>query len=134
MAVTRVWTDRSDYCRYQQGYSVIAVTGTLDAGSSGAQVVVALNRTDAYGQLATQTVMASGTTFTATFDLASAAVNDTNGINRAVQGDYTVTATQGGVTFSAPLTVSLVSVADLRKKWCYGQTLYASEVVLPKAQ
>jgi hypothetical protein len=141
MAVTALWANRSEYCRYQRDLSLIGIRGTLDSGHADAPVVVSLavylTRSGVYAQVAQQTVTASGTDFAATFDLNGPLMQDQYGINRAIAGDYQIIASDGDVSTPAAsidTVVSLVTAQDMRRKWAYGQTLFASEVVLPVQQ
>ena len=80
----------------------------------------------------------SGSTVTTTFDIRAA--QDLNGFVNArhsmVEGDYSivVTTTTPGVTAQANTTVSIITVEEMKQRWCYGAPLIAYEQLAPKLQ
>ena len=80
----------------------------------------------------------SGTTVTTTFDVRAA--QDANGFINArhsmVEGDYNIiaTTTTQGVTAQANTTVTIMTVEEMKQRWCYGAPLIAFEQLMPKLQ
>jgi hypothetical protein len=76
---------------------------------------------------------------TTTFDLTS--IKDADGIPLAIRGDYQVDAypTADADTATAPMAtaairIALITAEEMRKGYCFGTPLYASDMPMPKRQ
>src|SRR6266566_78443 len=135
MAAINIGTDSWDYSRYDPAYSTVHVYGAVDLAHQNQTCTVTLARNDVYGTLATHVIPNVGAIFSIDFDLNSSEMQDSDGVNRAVQGDYTVTATLAdSTTTNLQITVSIISVRQIRDQWMYGITALSSEVVMPRQQ
>lgn len=135
MAILNLGTNAKDYSKYDPDLDVIHVYGSVDTAYQNQTCTVTLSRNDVYGLLATHTIPGIGASFYTEFDLNSSEMEDSDGINRCVQGDYTIKATLADSN-SAQLgiSVSIVSVSELRNRWLYGLTTLSSEIVMPRQQ
>lgn len=130
-----IGTDQLDYSKYDPTCSTIRVYGAVDLAHQAQDCTVSLVRSDAYGTLASHIIHNVGASFRTDFDLNSNEMQDADGINRAIQGDYTIVVTLADTTTqSLPITVSICSVNELRNRWLYGLTTLSSEIILPRIQ
>jgi len=135
MVALSIGLSGTNFSKYDPECSTIQVWGAVDSGHQHQNCTVSLLRNDVYGLVVSHVLPNIGATWTTSFDLNSSEVNDSDGINRVVEGDYTVTATLADTTtVSLPCTISIVSVRELRHKWLYGLTTLSSEVILPRQQ
>lgn len=142
-AILVVSTDASEYSRYgvDPGEHQVTVRFLPQGPAAGDVFSVSLLRKDGYGAVATRDYTWLGTERASigslTFDLVTDCF-DTNGIYRAVQGDYTasvVLPADPTVTATSDMfAVSLIGVQEMKRTWLYGMNLLASEIKLPRQQ
>lgn len=127
--VSRIKTDRQNYCRYDAQCDTITASLYLSNAIAGDSVSVTLERLDGYGVV--QTKVLTVTTNGEPFQRISLRLEDCFDptlphIYRARAGQYVVRA--GGMS-SPPFSVSLVSVRRLRDDLCKGLPLLTGETV-----
>lgn len=135
VAALKVIIDREEYSRFEPSRSVVRArvlpspaTGLADA------VTVDLCRKDGI-VLATQTVLFAGDQLKGAvvmFQLAD--IKSSDGYPTVVRGDYTIKATCGDVSGSAPFIVSIITVEELKAGYCRGMSLYSREIMAPRKQ
>lgn len=137
MALTaiNIQTNRYEYSRFEDGKSTVRVriVPTPATGLVQESVVVDLLRGSQI--VSTQTVVLDGAYpkgQIVEFDLTSIA--DSDGIPLCTRGKYTVRATQETVQASAAILVSIITVDEMRRNYCFGAPLYNYETMVPKKQ
>lgn len=149
MSVTTatIKSNLSEYCQYSpEANTIIAVmspaAGALINGEVFTFSVVrksATNWPDPYKAVMTKTVITNAqdiasNTVTCTFQLGVDDI-DRDGISRAISGTYDLVVSNAtGMTCSKSIRIVLVTVAEMRRDWCFGAALRSSEVLLPRFQ
>ncbi len=139
MAITAltVRIDRDEYSRYWPGLETVQVTVEATGATAGDQLTWTLDRAGADAPAQTgQLIWPPGAPPRVAFTIDLRQGQDADGLNWAVQGDYTVgvTAPTGLLARSPTFAVSIVPAVELRDFWCYGVPFTAAEVFLPVQQ
>ena len=136
LTALNIRTDRGEYSRFESDRATILVRvlPTPAADLVDETVTVSLRRKN--GLLMQQVAVTLSGAYpkgeTVAFDLRE--ILDADGIPICLRGDYYVEAVQGELSASAPLRVSIITVDAMKRDYCLGLPLYASEVLAPVKQ
>ena len=124
-------TDKTEYSKYHPELRTIAV---LIVSEFALESVISLERLDGYGPVSSKPHLLTYGAQTVSFDLIDDC-KDTDGVNRAVMGDYVVRLVANNqVLESNKFAVSIVPIKELKERYCFGMTFYSSEILEAKVQ
>lgn len=137
MALTslKLLTDRSEYSRFEPSRSKVRVrilpTPAVDLVNEA--VTVSLRRG---GLLIQQQDITLNGSYPkgqiVEFDLT--AIKDEDGLPLCIRGNYNIEAKQGTVSAGSSFRVSIITVEEMKKGYCFGAPLYSSDTPAPKKQ
>lgn len=115
-----------EYCKYDPLLAVLNAAITTD-GTSGDTLTWTISRLDGFGLIATGNIVLSGPNTSIIVDLRG--VLDPDGINWITAGNYNLNVVGGSVSVDTPFLVSLIPVEEFKRKWIFGLSLEASDIL-----
>lgn len=121
--------DKEEYSRYDTALSMITAQLISTGGVGGDIFTWFVERTDGFGVVATGSVSWTSPLQTLIVDLNS--FQDIDGFNFATSGDYLFRVSSGSSVGVAPFYLALISVDEFKRRWIYGVSLEASDLLSP---
>lgn len=133
MAITalQLYLNRTEFSRFEPSRKVasIRVVPTPATGLTGEEVAIAFCRHDGI-ELARQTITLTGDYpkgIMVVFDISE--ISDADGFPVCIRGNYSITASCGGVLASAIIKVALITADEMKASYCAGLPLYFRETM-----
>lgn len=129
----KVFTNLTEYSRYEPGRDVIGVRLISSGASDGETIEVSLVR-GVFGAIATKDIECQTGVDNYSIEFALNELHDDDGIYQAPADRYTVQAKCGVTAVSQAFDISLVTVESMKREWCFGIPLLAGGVLEPVQQ